>query len=91
MPDHLHLLVELGDAEPLAALMRRVKSVTGRVARESGASRGGATWMRGYHERFVRDGPGREAAARYIVANPVRAGLVGSCREYPYWDAIWLD
>ena len=30
------------------------------------------------------------AAARYIVANPLRAGLVGSIRDYPFWDAVWL-
>ena len=29
--------------------------------------------------------------ARYIVANPVRAGLVNRVGEYPYWDAVWLD
>jgi len=28
--------------------------------------------------------------ARYIVANPLRAGLVESVRDYPHWDAIWL-
>ncbi len=29
-------------------------------------------------------------AARYIIANPVRAGLVYSVRDYPYWDAVWF-
>jgi hypothetical protein len=29
-------------------------------------------------------------AARYIVANPVRAGLVRRAADYPYWDCIWL-
>jgi len=28
--------------------------------------------------------------ARYIVANPLRAGLVRSVRDYPHWDAVWL-
>lgn len=28
--------------------------------------------------------------ARYMVANPLRAGLVSSIREYPHWDAVWL-
>ena len=90
MPDHMHLLLELGDEEPLAALMRRVKAVTSRAAKVAGRPGDGPTWMHGYHEHMIRDGINREAAARYIVANPVRAGLVRSCREYPYWDAIWL-
>ena len=42
---------------------------------------------------------GREAArrdqdlaaiARYLVATPLRAGLVRNLRYYPLWDAIWL-
>ena len=90
MPDHLHFLVELGELETLDALMRRMKAVTSRVAKAVDGRREGPTWMPGFHERLMRDGLNREAAARYIVANPVRAGLVRSCREYPYWDAIWL-
>jgi putative transposase len=28
--------------------------------------------------------------ARYIVANPLRAGLVERLGDYPHWDAVWL-
>ena len=28
--------------------------------------------------------------ARYIVANPLRAGLVEKIGDYPFWDAVWL-
>ena len=70
---------------------RRVKAVTSREAKAAGCGVEQPLWMRGYHERLMRNGLNREAAARYIVANPVRAGLVRSCREYPYWDAIWLE
>ncbi|MFV3290267.1 transposase, partial [Pseudomonas sp. NY11955] len=28
--------------------------------------------------------------ARYIVANPIRAGLVSRVGDYPHWDAVWL-
>jgi hypothetical protein len=28
--------------------------------------------------------------ARYIVANPLRAGLVEHLGDYPLWDAVWL-
>jgi hypothetical protein len=30
------------------------------------------------------------AMARYIVANPLRAGIAHSLADYPHWDAIWL-
>jgi putative transposase len=28
--------------------------------------------------------------ARYIVANPLRAGLVAKVGDYALWDACWL-
>jgi hypothetical protein len=28
--------------------------------------------------------------ARYIVANPLRAGLVEGIGNYPHWDCIWM-
>jgi len=31
-----------------------------------------------------------QATARYIVANPLRAGLVERLGDYPLWDAVWL-
>jgi len=31
-----------------------------------------------------------QALARYIVANPLRAGLVKRVGDYPHWDAMWL-
>lgn len=29
-------------------------------------------------------------AARYIIANPLRARLVKRVGDYPLWDAVWL-
>jgi hypothetical protein len=31
-----------------------------------------------------------QSVARYIVANPVRAGLVRRVQDYPLWDALWV-
>lgn len=28
--------------------------------------------------------------ARYIITNPVRAGLVRRVGDYPLWDVVWL-
>jgi hypothetical protein len=28
--------------------------------------------------------------ARYVVANPLRAGLVARIGDYPFWNAVWL-
>ncbi|MEE4463301.1 IS200/IS605 family transposase, partial [Azotobacter chroococcum] len=43
-----------------------------------------------YHDRAARSVDDLRAMARYIVANPVRAGIVETVGDYPLWDAAWL-
>ncbi|MCF6281296.1 MAG: hypothetical protein L3J28_03650 [Candidatus Polarisedimenticolaceae bacterium] len=43
------------------------------------------------HDRAIRKEEDLVAIARYIVANPLRAGLVKSIKDYPHWDCVWLD
>jgi hypothetical protein len=50
----------------------------------------GPLWQTGYHDRAIRDGEDLLPFARYIVANPLRAGLVEKIGDYPLWDASWL-
>ena len=89
MPNHWHGLIELGDGEDLAALVGRIKTNSSRCARKETTATG-RVWARAFHDRALRTDESVLAAARYIVLNPVRAGLVASLRNYPYWDAIWL-
>jgi hypothetical protein len=50
----------------------------------------GRLWQAGYYERILRDDDAPRAIARYIIANPVRAGLVTSPLEYPYSGSdVW--
>ena len=88
MPDHVHVLIQL-EQDELGRLVARIKSHT---AREVNLLRGTNTpvWAKGYYDRALREEDQLKDVARYIVANPVRAGLVKSVRDYPYWDAIWL-
>ncbi|TXI45387.1 MAG: transposase [Lysobacter sp.] len=90
MPDHLHALVQLGAGEPLHALVRRMKCNTAAAANRADG-RTGAVWTTGYHDRAIRGEHQLQSAARYIIANPLRAGLVESISEYPYWGDIWFD
>ncbi|PCC97424.1 REP-associated tyrosine transposase [Halopseudomonas pelagia] len=82
MPDHLHWLVQLQN-DQLNLLMGRVKSIS---ARQIGALR----WQAGFHDHALRREEDIKKIARYIIANPLRAGLVDSVGDYPHWDAIWL-
>lgn len=90
MPDHLHALVELGSLDSVGALARRVKSASAHaVNRLTGIS--GALWQAAYHEHLLRADESALAVARYIVANPLRAGLVRRVADYPHWDCVWLE
>ena len=88
MPDHLHWLIELGDSS-LDELMRRVKTNSARVINRQRSS-SGPLWQAGYHDRALRQEEDVQAVARYVAANPLRAGLVARLGDYPLWDAIWL-
>jgi putative transposase len=89
MPDHAHLLVQLGKNEALSKLMTRLKSNTSRSMNME-MCRSGALWQKGYHDRAIRSEDDVQAVARYVVMNPIRACLVKSVGMYPYWDAVWL-
>ena len=47
-------------------------------------------WQRGFYDHAIRREENLRNVARYIVANPLRAGLVQQIGDYPLWDAIWL-
>lgn len=89
MPDHLHWLCQLGENDPLPVVVARMKSATARKA-NAALGRKGALWQKGYHERAVRSRDDIEKVARYMVANPVRAGLAEDPGGYPYWNCAWL-
>lgn len=50
----------------------------------------GALWQSGYHDRAARAEEDLIQIARYIIGNPLRAGLVEHVGDYPLWDAAWL-
>ena len=88
MPDHLHWLIRLGDGT-LDELMRRIKARSSlAINRHNG--RNGRLWQDGYHDHALRHEDGLQELARYVVANPLRAGLVERLGDYSHWDAIWL-
>lgn len=89
MPDHLHWLLGLGTTHSLQVVLKTLK---GRSAQLVNRWRGhhGPVWQAGYHYHARRPAEDLTTAARYIVANPLRAGLVSRIGDYPHWDAAWL-
>jgi REP element-mobilizing transposase RayT len=47
-------------------------------------------WQKGFHDRALRREDDLAEVARYVVSNPVRAGLVSKTGAYSHWDAIWV-
>ncbi|MCX7619126.1 transposase [Tepidiforma sp.] len=88
MPDHLHVLARPGERD-LIAFVGSLKSWTTRLAWQVGQR--GTLWQPGFYDRAVRDRRQFESAARYVIANPVRAGLVESPEAWPFAWAWWFD
>ncbi|MFC6633110.1 REP-associated tyrosine transposase [Microbulbifer taiwanensis] len=89
MPDHAHWLIQLGKQLELSELVMRIKSATAREINHTNTIKE-PVWDRGFHDRALRQDEDIPAAARYIVANPLRAGLVGKIGNYSFWNAVWL-
>jgi REP element-mobilizing transposase RayT len=89
MPDHWHGIIELASYESLNDLMRRVKAVTAAAVNRS-EGRLGSVWAAGFHDHALRYEEDLVGIARYVVENPVRAGICTRVAEYPFWDAAWL-
>ncbi len=47
-------------------------------------SSGGQLWQRGYYDRVLRPDEDTAVVSRYVLANPVRAGLVADPTAYPF-------
>ncbi len=89
MPDHVHWLFQLGERMDLSAAIKRFKARS--AYRVNGyLNRQGALWQKSFYDHALRKDEDVRGVARYIAANPLRAGLVEHIGDYPLWDAIWL-
>jgi REP element-mobilizing transposase RayT len=83
MPDHLHWMFTLGNQSGLSQTVHAIKAISSRHI-------GTRVWQKGFYDHAVRDDSDIKPLARYIVANPLRAGIVHSLRDYSHWDAAWI-
>ena len=86
MPDHLHLLVQLGAAdETLGALVGSVKRFTTRASWGMGYV--GQLWQPRFYDHVMRTHEDGRRMAQYILDNPVRRGLTGEAESYSWSGA----
>jgi REP element-mobilizing transposase RayT len=89
MPDHWHGLIQIHRQDTLPKLIGRLKGHSACALRRRHPHLGWI-WARAYHDHALRTEEELVSAARYVVLNAVRAGLVKRIGEYPFWDAVWV-
>ena len=88
--DHIHWLFSLAEDISLTSVVAGMKRHSARQINDLIEYRGRPVWQRGFHDHALRRDEDVIHVARYIVANPLRAGLVSRIGDYSLWDAAWL-
>jgi len=89
MPDHAHWLLQTGPRDGISQVVQRMKARSGRaVNRLRGEKR--PVWASSWEDRTLGPDEDAKSVARFIVRNPMRAGLVRTVADYPFWDAAWM-
>ena len=85
MPDHVRFVVEgqLATSD-LKHMVARAKQSSGFHFKRQMPHR---LWQRYGYERVLRDAQETAMFVRYVVQNPIRAGLVESPSDYPFWGS----
>lgn len=87
MPDHLHWLLQLRPGSNLSEVVKSIKSRSAFAINRALGTRG-RVWQPSFHDHALRKEEDIQAVARYVVCNPLRAGLVRRINDYSLWDAI---
>ena len=90
MPDHFHWLLVLSGDQSLSSVIGAVKRHSSRQINRLDGCPGRQVWQRSFHDHALRHDEAVAHVARYIIANPLRAGLVKHIGDYSLWDAVWL-
>ncbi|MEO6061430.1 MAG: transposase [Thermoflexales bacterium] len=90
MPNHAHVLIQgadgLADTWQAMTLFKQLSGFW--LGRRSEVQ---CVWQKDFYDHVTRSSRDVGSQARYIVNNPVRAGLVARWDEYPYSGAFPHD
>ena len=76
MPDHLHAILSLPGARKLESVISSWKRLTAKLLK--------IRWQRGFFDHRLRSEASAQQKWKYILQNPVRAGLVSQTSVWPY-------
>jgi len=81
MPDHIHLLLTLGERLSLGQCISKFKAKT-----KEALAIEGLKWQRDFYDHRLRTDDSMEGFARYIYLNPYRKSLLRCEEPWPYWN-----
>jgi len=77
MPDHLHIVAKLNHDVGMRTIIRNLKSYLARHLN--------VRWQKGFFDHRIRSDKLTRETLGYVRMNPVRAGLVSTPEDWPYW------
>jgi putative transposase len=87
MPNHVHLFVRLAPDMKLGTWVRGLKRAMAEGLAGSGEA-GAMLWQPGFFDHILRNGESYAEKWRYVLENPVRAGLAVRAETWPYQGEI---
>ena len=89
MPDHVHSIV----ASRSASIIDFVRFFKGRSSTELRRRLGlRNVWQKSFHDQMVRQADDLSQISKYLLENPVRAGLVSTWQDWPWCGSCrWPD
>jgi putative transposase len=90
MPDHVHLFVRGNSNFILGRWVGQLKQALATAADLSRAKT--QVWQEGFFDHLLRNDESYSQKWKYVLENPVRAGLVRSPSDWPYQgEIVYID
>ena len=83
MPDHLHMVIRLGEGADLSRAMNLFKGRSSSRINQGRYTKG-PVWFRGFHDHLIRLDQPIPNFLKYILQNPVDAHLATLPSDWPY-------
>jgi putative transposase len=88
MPDHIHILIE---SSGNCSIVEYIRLVKGRFSAHCRNKRWDVKLQRSFYDHLLRKEEDIEVISKYIIGNPLRAGLATSYGNYPFAGSLVFD
>jgi len=86
MPTHFHALLVPNGKYNISQIMHSIKRSSSRLL-TLGGKKLGSIWLPSFYEHVIRNKKDFNEKFKYLLANPVKAGLVAKPEEYQFSSA----